>query len=131
MFYKLIDENTVRKAPNTLEIDGRFVFTTDEKIYNRCGYYKIQELPLPADGRGYTPKYRFEDSLILKDWKLVESVAPTYKERVVSRIREVYSVDDEIAIIRQKDAKPEEYAEYYYFVEKIKEEEKLRDETES
>ena len=82
MFYKLIDENTVRKAPNTLEIDGRFVFTTDEKIYNRCGYYKIQELPLPADGRGYTPKYRFEDSLILKDWKLVESVAPTYKERV-------------------------------------------------
>lgn len=47
-----------------------------------------------------------------------------YKERVVNRIRERYSVDDEIAIIRQKDTKPEEYAEYFCFVEKIKEEER-------
>ena len=129
MFYKLIDENTVRKAPSALEIDGRIVFTTDEKIYNRCGYYKIQEVPLPTDGRGYTPTYRIEKDVIVKDWKLIKSSILSYKERVVARIREVYSIDDEIAIIRQKDTKPEEYAAYYYFVEKIKEEEKLRDET--
>lgn len=47
----------------------------------------------------------------------------TYEERVVNRIRVVYSLDDEIAILRQKDTKPEEYAEYFCFVEKIKEEE--------
>lgn len=47
-----------------------------------------------------------------------------YKERVIARIRAVYSIDDEIAIIRQRDTKPEEYTEYFYFVEKIKEEEK-------
>ena len=47
-----------------------------------------------------------------------------YKERVVNRIRERYSVDDEIAILRQRDTKPEKYAEYFCFVEKIKEEER-------
>ena len=47
-----------------------------------------------------------------------------YKDRVVARIRERYSLDDEIAILRQKDAKPDEYTEYYSFVEKIKEEER-------
>ncbi len=47
-----------------------------------------------------------------------------YKQRVVSRIREVYSFDDELAILRQRDSKPEEYEEYFNFVENIKAEEK-------
>ena len=47
-----------------------------------------------------------------------------YEQRVVNRIREVYSVDDELAILRQRDTKPEEFAEYNEFVERIKEEER-------
>ncbi len=47
-----------------------------------------------------------------------------YEQRVVNRIREVYSVDDELAILRQRDTKPEEFAEYNSFVEKIKNEER-------
>ena len=31
-----------------------------------------------------------------------------------------YSIDDQIAILRQKDAKPEEYQEFYEFAEKVK-----------
>jgi hypothetical protein len=50
--------------------------------------------------------------------------ALSYDRRVVDRIREVYSVDDELAILRQRDTKPEEFAEYNDFVERIKEEEK-------
>lgn len=48
----------------------------------------------------------------------------SYEQRVVHRIREVYSIDDELAILRQRDTKPEEFAEYNAFVEKIKEEER-------
>ena len=48
-----------------------------------------------------------------------------YEKRVVNRIREVYSVDDELAILRQRDTKPEEFTEYNAFVEKIKAEEKV------
>lgn len=47
-----------------------------------------------------------------------------YEQRVVDRIREVYSVDDELAILRQRDTKPHEFAEYNAFVERIKAEER-------
>lgn len=47
-----------------------------------------------------------------------------YEKRVVNRIRKVYSVDDELAILRQRDTKPEEFEQYNAFVEKIKVEEK-------
>lgn len=47
-----------------------------------------------------------------------------YEQRVVNRIREVYSIDDELAILRQRDTKPEEFAEYNSFVELIKAEER-------
>ena len=47
-----------------------------------------------------------------------------YKDRVINRIRAVYSVDDEIAILRQRDTKAEEFQAYNDFVEKIKQEEK-------
>lgn len=48
-----------------------------------------------------------------------------YEERVVSRIREVYSVDDELAILRQRDTKPEEFREYNRVVEAIKAKERM------
>ena len=47
-----------------------------------------------------------------------------YEQRVVDRIREFYSVDDELAILRQRDTKPDEFAEYNAFVERIKAEER-------
>lgn len=47
-----------------------------------------------------------------------------FDQRVVNRIREVYSIDDELAILRQRDSKPEEFAEYNAFVEKVKAEER-------
>lgn len=47
-----------------------------------------------------------------------------YEQRIVNRIRERYSVDDELAILRQRDSKPEEFSAYNDFVEKIKAEEK-------
>ena len=47
-----------------------------------------------------------------------------YEERVVNRIRAIYSVDDELAILRQRDTKPDEFAEYNRVVESIKEEER-------
>ena len=54
-----------------------------------------------------------------------EEIPPIpYEDRVVSRIREIYSVDDELAILRQRDTKPEEFAEYNRVVEAIKEEER-------
>lgn len=47
-----------------------------------------------------------------------------YSAEIVKRVREKYSVNDELAILRQRDEKPEEFAEYNAFVEQCKEEAK-------
>ena len=52
------------------------------------------------------------------------SFSLTYEQRIVSRIRQKYSVDDELAILRQRDSKPDEFSAYNEFVEKIKAEER-------
>lgn len=49
-----------------------------------------------------------------------EPYTPTYKERVVQHIRERYDVDDELAVLRQRDKKPDEFAAYNSYVEDCK-----------
>lgn len=59
----------------------------------------------------------------IAEYTFIPATVP-YEQRVVDRIRAVYSVDDELAILRQRDTKPEEFAEYNAFVEQIKAEER-------
>ena len=44
----------------------------------------------------------------------------TREQMIASVIGAQYSIDDQIAILRQKDAKPEEYEAYYAFAEEVK-----------
>lgn len=44
----------------------------------------------------------------------------TYEERVVELIRTRYSADEEFAILRQRDRKPEEFQEYDNYCEECK-----------
>lgn len=45
---------------------------------------------------------------------------PIYEQRVQQSIRERYSVDEELAILRQRDTKPDEFAAYYEYAEQCK-----------
>lgn len=42
------------------------------------------------------------------------------KQLIVSEIRKEYDADDELAILRQREEKPTEYAEYNDYVESCK-----------
>lgn len=64
-------------------------------------------------------KYRDMTAAELAEMEAM-SETPSRKESIIAAIREVYSIDDEIAILRQRDSKPEEFEEYFNFVEKIK-----------
>lgn len=44
-----------------------------------------------------------------------------YENKIVSLIRKKYNVNQELAILRQRDTKPQEFAEYNEYVEKCKE----------
>lgn len=49
-----------------------------------------------------------------------ESWDKLYESEIIRRIRKRYTVNQELAILRQRDTKPEEFAEYNDFVEKCK-----------
>lgn len=48
-----------------------------------------------------------------------------YENKIVALIRQKYNVNQELAILRQRDTKPLEYQEYYDYVERCKAEVKL------
>ena len=66
-----------------------------------------------------------EEQIVEAGWveyvpPVVEPYVPTYEERVVEKIRARYTVDDELALLRQRDVKPDEFAEYNAYCEACK-----------
>lgn len=51
---------------------------------------------------------------------IITPVEEEYKNRVVELIRERYTIDDELAILRQRDTKKIEFDSYNVFVENCK-----------
>lgn len=52
--------------------------------------------------------------------ELVKARDTKYKQLIEEKIREKYSISDEIGLLRQQNDKPEEYTEYYTYVEQCK-----------
>lgn len=69
--------------------------------------------------------YKDGKYIMVEDMPTEEATPIPFNERVVNRIRAIYSIDDELAILRQRDTKPLEFAEYNRIVEAIKEEERM------
>jgi hypothetical protein len=66
-----------------------------------------------------------KEQLLENGWQeyippVAEPYIPTYEEKVEQFIREKYTVSDELAILRQRDTKPEEFNEYFAFCEECK-----------
>ena len=43
-----------------------------------------------------------------------------YENKIVTLVRQKYNLNQELAILRQRDTKPEEYQEYFNYVEECK-----------
>lgn len=83
------------------------------------------------NGKDYTQSIYAPDDVDLSQWVEVEETLllctnemdkETYEKEVVRRVRTKYSIDEELAILRQRESKPQEFQEYYDFVEQVKEE---------
>lgn len=104
-------------------------------IYNgdeeKHGWIEIDSIPEPEQKEGYNPVPYYRDGKIVYEYEPIpeapiEEEPPVpeipYKEQVVNKIRERYSVDDELAILRQRDTKAEEFEVYNAYAESCKEE---------
>jgi hypothetical protein len=91
-------------------INGVTEYFREPLIYDGKQIWNPSEEQIKAAGwEEYTPEETASEVYV-----------PSYEERVIELIRERYSIDDEIAILRQKDTKQEEYQAWYDFCESCK-----------
>ena len=90
------------RRPDSLYLNGCTYVPPTDDILIAAGY-EIREVEIPEP----TP------------------YVPTYEERVVELIRLRYDINSEFAILRQRDSKPEEFAEYNSYCEECKIQDRL------
>jgi hypothetical protein len=86
-----------------------------------------RKIAVVVDGyRYFNPSH---EMLIANGWQPYTPPTPSqpevtpeqmYKDRVIELVRAEYSVDDELAILRQRDTKIDEFNSYNTFVEECK-----------
>lgn len=151
MFAKLINETTIEKAPRCIHVGATtFVMPTAEQ-YAAGGYYEVVEAEKPEDRKWYhlVAGYELQDAedssytikktdeegnttedvypvqmkKIVQHWDYEKDERPDYGELIVGYIREVYSINDELALQRQWDnsaEKKQEFNEYNAFCDNCK-----------
>lgn len=95
-----------------MKIQGKEIVADEGMLIRRIG-----------QGQGYT-RCLLLSGETEKDFEEAESFPEDetvpYKDQVVALIRERYSSDDELAILRQRDSKPEEFEQYFNYCESCK-----------
>lgn len=84
------------QRPEQVYINGEWVHSPTDNQLLQVGYELREILYCPVD------------------------YIPSYEEEVTSLIRTKYSADEEFAILRQRDRKPLEFAEYDAYCEECK-----------
>lgn len=106
------------KIETMIQITSKEVYSDSGKFVHRLGtesYFKRSTL-LPGDTAG-----NFEEVD-----EIPEETGTNYNEEVNSMIRQRYSLSEELAILRQRDSKPDEFEAYNEYAEYCKVEVKNR-----
>lgn len=102
------------------------IYYLDDK---KEGWIQVYSIPEPELIAGKVPvmyyrngaiEYEYEDLPPVPEPEPIPEPEPSYEEQVVALIRERYSADDELAILRQRDTKPEEFEQYFHYCEECK-----------
>lgn len=122
--YGKIENGAVTFAPRYLKIGEKVYPSLTEEQYKEQGYKEIiTDVPELEPGKRYKFSYLYEerDNCIIAH-KIAEEIPAeplqkVYERRVVALIRQKYSADDEIAILRRHisgdtSVKFEEYHDY-------------------
>lgn len=73
----------------------------------------------PDEARKLVPISITEERVDLRELTEQEKTI-LYEDMIVSKIRQRYNVNQELAILRQRDTKPDGFAEYNEYVEQCK-----------
>lgn len=104
-----------------------------EGVYNGSnlikGWIVVEDIPQPESKKGFSPilKYNSEEKELYYEYEEFNLITEntSNKQLIIAKIRKRYSIDDELAILRQRDTKTAEFEEYFEFVEQIKKDVRL------
>ena len=129
----------IRKEPNGSLYMDKEIYSRTQEVQDEQGNITIQ--PLFTDETLAQPPYNytkveiddvysdcqesdFNDDLTFSIEKYnarkQKEDNDEYENKIVALIRKKYNINQELAILRQRDAKPQEYQEYYNYVEQCK-----------
>jgi hypothetical protein len=119
-YAKVIDKITVELAPKSL--GGVVGFDNNETLCNANGYYFLKFSPQT----GNTTVYELINNEVIQSW--VDIDTELYAQNVVAKIRERYSENEELAILRKAYAGIDKtkFGEYNAYCEACKKEVKLQ-----
>jgi len=95
----------------------------------REGLIDVGIIPSPEEIPGKIPVMYYRNGAIVYEYEPIPEMPieeeqsileKTYEEQVVAKIRERYSINDELALLRQKDTKTSEFQAYYQYVKECK-----------
>lgn len=128
-YAKLIDGRP-EWAPRVIRTDGYTISNPSGERLAALGYKPViydQKLQTDDPSVAYRPVYQEQQNTILVHWDRYTPASeplPAYEQQVEALIRQQYSVSDELAILRQRDTKPEEFKAYFEYCEQCKAEAK-------
>lgn len=91
--------------------------------------FEIDSIPEPEQIEGKLPvmyyrngaiEYEYEDVPEVPAEEIIKEPQIPYKDQVIELIRQKYTIDDEIAILRQQNTKPDEYQAWNDYCESCK-----------
>lgn len=93
------------------------------------GWIQVDSIPEPEQIEGKVPvmyyrngaiEYEYEDVPEVPAEEIIKEPQIPYKDQVIELIRQKYTIDDEIAILRQQNTKPDEYQAWNDYCESCK-----------
>lgn len=109
-------QDLIKQGKEVTEINGNMYEVISKSNIGRT-VSKIVETPaIPA----YEENEEIYIYIPYTEEEFQKYLEQKYKQLIVSFIREVYSIDDELAIQRKRDEEPEEFNKYYSYVEECK-----------
>ena len=97
------------------------MFTDEELSQPPYNYTKVEIDDTYSDCQASDFNYDLTFSIEKYNARKQKQDNDEYENKIVTLIRKKYNVNQELAILRQRDAKPQEFAEYNEYVEQCKE----------
>lgn len=99
---------------------NKMVFENSGTMRNYSAQETLEIIGKLRDGYAMHVSDNGEVSFTLSAEAEAKNKREAYEQKADSLIREKYTISQELSILRQRDEKPEEYAEYYAYCEQCK-----------